>query len=94
MNQRNRLLCLSNECAGLLAKTQSGLTFSSSKAEYVATSKMVKEIKFMYYLLKEIGIEVNLPIMDNVGAMFMAHNALSGVRRVISINVIITSEKI
>jgi hypothetical protein len=37
----------------------------------------------MYYLLREIGIEVNLPITvktDNVGGMFMAQNASSGVR--------------
>jgi hypothetical protein len=51
-----------------------GGTLSSSKAEYIATSEVVKEIKFIYYLLREIGIEVNLPItvkMDNVGAMFV-----------------------
>jgi hypothetical protein len=43
----------------------------------------VKEIRFIYYLLRDIGIEVDLPILvktDNVGAMFMAHNASSGVR--------------
>jgi hypothetical protein len=59
------------------------VTLSSSKAEYVAISEALKEIKFNYYLLREIGIEVNLPIMmktDNVGAMFMAQNASSGVR--------------
>jgi hypothetical protein len=39
-------------------------------------SEVVKEIKLIYYLLREIGIEVNLLItvkMDNVGAMVMAH---------------------
>jgi ketol-acid reductoisomerase len=65
------------------SKAQRGVTLSSSKDEYVAMSEAVKEIKFIYYLLREIGIEVNLPITvktDNVGAMFMAQNASSGVR--------------
>jgi hypothetical protein len=38
------------------------VTLSSSKAEYVTISEAVKELKFIYYLLREIGIEVNLPI--------------------------------
>jgi hypothetical protein len=61
---------------------QRGVTLSSSEAEDMAISEAVKEIKFIYYLLREIGIEVNLPITvktDNVGAMFMAQNASSGV---------------
>jgi hypothetical protein len=65
------------------SKAQRGVTFSSSKVEYVALSEAVKETKFIYYLLREIRIEVNLPIKvktDNVGAMFMAQNASSGVR--------------
>jgi hypothetical protein len=65
------------------SKAQRGVTLSSSKAKYVAISQAVKEIKFIYYLLREIGIKINLPIMvktDNVGAMFMAQNASSGVR--------------
>jgi hypothetical protein len=65
------------------SKAQRGVTLSSSEAEYVAISEAVNEIKFIYYLLREIGVEVNLPITvktDNVGAMFMAQNASSGVR--------------
>jgi hypothetical protein len=38
------------------------VTLSSSKAKYVAISEVVKEIKFIYYLLREIGIEFKLPI--------------------------------
>jgi bifunctional DNase/RNase len=56
------------------------VTLFSSEAEYVANSEALKEIKFIYYLLREIGIEVNLPITvktDDDGAMLMA---LSGVR--------------
>jgi enoyl-[acyl-carrier-protein] reductase (NADH) len=59
------------------------VTLSSSQAEYVAIAEAVKEIKFIHYLLREIRIKVNLPITvktDNVGAMFMAQNASSGVR--------------
>jgi hypothetical protein len=80
------------------SKVQSGVTLSSSKAKYVAISEALMDIKFIYYLLRETGIEVNLPITvktDNVGAMFMAQNASSGVRtRHILILVIITSERI
>jgi hypothetical protein len=45
----------------------------------VAMSEVVKEVKLIYYLLCDIGIEVELPIF-NVGAMFMAQNSSSGVR--------------
>jgi hypothetical protein len=65
------------------SKAQRGVTLSIIKAEYVAISDAVKEIKFIYYLLREIGIEVNLPTKvktDNVGAMFMAQNASSVIR--------------
>jgi hypothetical protein len=51
------------------------VTLSRSKAKYVAISEAVKEIKLIYYLQREIGVEVNLPITvktDNVGGMFMA----------------------
>jgi hypothetical protein len=77
------LHCLVNECVYWRSKAQRGVKLSSSNAEYIAISEVVKEIKFIYYLLREIGIEVNLPITvktDNVGAMFMAQNASSGVR--------------
>jgi hypothetical protein len=65
------------------SKAQRGVTLSSSEAEYVAISEAVKEIKFIYYLLQGIGIEIVLPIIvktDNIGEMFMAQNASSGVR--------------
>jgi hypothetical protein len=57
------------------SKAQRGVTLFSNKAEYLAISEAVKEIKFIYYLLREIRIEVNLQITvktDNVGMMFMA----------------------
>jgi UPF0716 family protein affecting phage T7 exclusion len=54
------------------------VTLSSSEAEYVAISEAVKEIKFLYFLLKDIGIEMTLPIVvktDNIGALFMSRLA-------------------
>ena len=65
------------------SKGQKGVTLSSSEAEYVAISEAVKEIRFIYYLLESIGINIELPIVvrcDNVGAIFMAENSSSGVR--------------
>jgi hypothetical protein len=43
----------------------------------------VKELCFIYFLLKVMGVDVKLPIVvrcDNVGAIFMAENSSSGVR--------------
>jgi hypothetical protein len=65
------------------SKAQRGVTLSSSKAEYVAISEAVKEIKFMYYLLKDIGFDIELPIVvrtDNIGAQFMSQNVSTGVQ--------------
>jgi hypothetical protein len=47
------------------SKSQKGVTLSSTEAEYVAMSEAVKEVKFIYYLLRDIGIEVELPIIAN-----------------------------
>jgi hypothetical protein len=65
------------------SKAQRGVTLSSSKAEYVAISEAVKEIKFMYYLLKDIGFDIELPIVvrtDNIGVHFMSQNVSTGVQ--------------
>jgi hypothetical protein len=65
------------------SKGQKGVTMSSSEAEYVAMSEAVKEIRFIYFLLKGMGVDVNLSIIvrcDNVGAIFMAENSSSGIR--------------
>jgi hypothetical protein len=64
------------------SKGQKGVTLSSSEAEYVAISEAVKKIRFIYYLLESIDVNVKLPIIvrcDNVGAIFMAENSSSGV---------------
>jgi hypothetical protein len=44
---------------------------------------VVKEIRFIYFLLKGMEVDVKLPIVircDNVGAIFMAEKSSSGVR--------------
>ena len=59
------------------SKSQRTVTLSSSKAEWIAASEAVKEIMFVYQLVKTIGIKVSLPIivrMDNIGAIFMSKN--------------------
>jgi hypothetical protein len=66
------------------SKSQKGVTLSSIEAEYVAISEDVKEVKFIYYLLCDFHIKVNLPIIiktDNIGAIFMAENSSTGVRK-------------
>jgi hypothetical protein len=45
------------------SKAQRGVTLSSSKAEYVAMSDAVNDIRFVYFILKDIGIEAKLPIV-------------------------------
>jgi hypothetical protein len=48
-----------------------------------AISEAVKDIRFIFFLLKSMFIEVKLPIIvrcDNLGAIFMVENLSSGVR--------------
>jgi hypothetical protein len=62
---------------------QKGVTLSSSEAEYVAMSKAVKEIRFIDFFWKGMGVDVKLSIVVkcvNVGASFMAENSSSGNR--------------
>jgi hypothetical protein len=57
------------------------VTLSSTEVEYVAISEAVKELKFIYYLLCDLHIKLNLSIvvkMDNIGSIFMSENALTG----------------
>ena len=59
-------------------KSMKSVVLSTTKAEYVAVSEVVKEIKFLYQLLMSMGIKVPLPIkikVDNVGAIWLANNS-------------------
>jgi hypothetical protein len=65
------------------SKGQKGVTLSSSEAEYVAMSEAVKKIRFIYFLLKVMRVDVKLPIVfrcDNVGAIFINENSKSEIR--------------
>jgi len=52
---------------------QKGVTLSTTEAEYVAFSEVVKEILFILYLLRHMKIEVCVNV-DNIGAIFLAEN--------------------
>jgi hypothetical protein len=59
------------------SKGQKGVTLSSSKAKFVALSEAAKEVKFVFQVLRSMGVKVNLPIIvhvDNVGAIFIGRN--------------------
>jgi hypothetical protein len=63
------------------SKSQKGVTLLSTEAKYVAISKTIKELKFIHYLLSDLHIKVNLPIVvktDSIGVIFMSENALTG----------------
>jgi len=65
------------------SRAQKNVTLSSSEAEYVAVSEICSEIKFIKMILKFLKIEVDEPVKiycDNVGAIFMSHNAKAGAR--------------
>ena len=50
---------------------------STTEAEYMALSEVVKELKFIVQLLQTMNIEVELPItvyVDNVGANWLSNN--------------------
>ena len=54
------------------------VVLSTTEAEYVTVSEVVKETKFLYQLLLSMGVQVPLPIkikVDNVGAIWLANNS-------------------
>jgi hypothetical protein len=64
-------------------KSQKGVTSSSTEAKYVAISEAFKEVKFVCYLLCDLHIKVNLPIVvqtENIGAIYMSENASTDFR--------------
>ena len=53
------------------------VVLSTTEAEYMALSEVVKELKFIVQLLQTMNIEVKLPItvyVDKVGAIWLSNN--------------------
>ena len=53
------------------------VVLSTTEAEYMTLSEVVKELKFIVQLLQTMNIEVELPItvhVDNVGAIWLSNN--------------------
>ena len=65
------------------SRAQKNVTLSSSEAEYVAISEVCTEIMFIKTVLTFLGVEMKRPIQvncDNVGAIFLSHNAKASAR--------------
>ena len=59
------------------------VVLSTTEAEYMALSEVVKELKFIVKLLQTMNIEVELPItvhVDNVGEIWLSNNRNTGDR--------------
>ena len=53
------------------------MVLSTTEAEYMALTEVVKELKFIVQFLQTMNIEVELPItvyLDNVGAIWLSNN--------------------
>jgi len=54
---------------------QKSVTLSTTEAEYVACSEVVKEVVFILQLLRHLQVKNQLPVrvhVDNIGAIFLA----------------------
>ena len=59
------------------SKGMKSVVLSTTEAEYMALSEVVKELKFIVQFLQTMNIEVELPItvhVDNVGAIWLSNN--------------------
>ena len=59
------------------------VVLSTTEAEYMALSEVVKELKFIVQLLQTMNNTVELPItvhVDNVGAIWLSNNRNTGDR--------------
>ena len=67
-------------CGILIASRSKGMksvVLSTTEAEYMALSEVMKESKFIVQLFQTMNIEVELPItvhVDNVGAIWLSNN--------------------
>ena len=62
----------------LKSKSMKSVVLSTTEAEYVAVSEVVKEIKVLNQMLGSTEIKVPMPIkvqVDNVGAIWLANNS-------------------
>ena len=62
-----------------ISKSMKSVVLSTTEAEHVAVSEVVKEIKFLNQMLSSMEIKVPLPIkvqVDNVGAIWLANNSI------------------
>ena len=60
------------------SKSMRSAVLSTTEAEYVAISEVVKEITFIYQLLESMDVKVPLPIkvrVDNISAIWLANNS-------------------
>ena len=65
------------------SKGMKSVVLSTTEAEYMALSEVVKELKFIVQLLQTMNITVELPItvyVDNVGAIWISNNRNTGDR--------------
>ena len=66
------------------SKAMKSVVLSTTEAEYMALSEVVKELKFIAQLLQTMNITVELPIItvhvDNVGAIWLSNNRKTGDR--------------
>ena len=65
------------------SKWMRSVVLSTTEAEYMALSEVVKELKFIVQLLQTMNITVELPItvpVDNVGAIWLSNNRNTGDR--------------
>ena len=63
---------------GWKSKSMRSVVLSTTEAEYVVISEVVKEIKFVYQLFESMDVKVPLPIkvrVDNIGAIWLANNS-------------------
>ena len=54
------------------------VVLSTTEAEYVAITEVVKEIKFVYQLLESMDVKVPLPTkvrVDNIAAIWLANDS-------------------
>ena len=59
------------------------VVLSSTEAECIALSEVVKELKFIVQLLQTMKIQVKTPILayvDNVGAIWLSNNQTTSER--------------